>query len=152
MALKELFVLVCVVRAALRERLNEATRGGRGVEKQHAARFAAAVLPRMRDVARHERARAGPAGGDFVADLEGELAGKHPGDLVAVAVQVIRLVVPAGRVSSNIMMLSPVSRPRSFNAKERPGVGELKCFPPPAGTTKPFAGVMSLPFLWWKRA
>ena len=56
--------------------------------------------------------------------------------------------MPAGRVSSNIMMLSPVSRPSSFIAKERPGVGELKCFPPPAGTTKPFAAVMSVSSPW----
>ncbi len=41
----------------------------------------------MRDVAREERAGAGPADGDLVADLEGDLAGEHPGDLVAVAVQ-----------------------------------------------------------------
>ena len=33
--------------------------------------------------------------------------------------------MPGGRVSSNIMMLSPVSCPRSFKAKERPGVGSL---------------------------
>src|SRR5438094_1500205 len=55
-----------------------------------------------------------------------------------------RLAVPAGKVSSNIMMLSLVSRPRSFKAKERAGVGESKCFPPPAGTTKPFVAVMLL--------
>jgi hypothetical protein len=30
----------------------------------------------MRDVARHERAGAGAAEGDLVADLEGELAGE----------------------------------------------------------------------------
>jgi hypothetical protein len=41
MALQELFVLVFVVRAALRERFNEAARGGRGIEKQHASCFAA---------------------------------------------------------------------------------------------------------------
>src|SRR5918996_5896440 len=33
------------------------------------------------------RAGAGPADGDLVAYLEGDLAGEHPGDLVAVAVQ-----------------------------------------------------------------
>ncbi len=27
-------------------------------------------------------------------------------------------------------------------ANERPGVGEAKCLPPPAGTTKPFVAVM----------
>src|SRR5260370_30002083 len=36
------------------------------------------------------------------------------------------------------MMLSVVARQRSLKAKERAGVGEWKCFPPPAGTTKPF--------------
>src|SRR5947207_15727189 len=41
----------------------------------------------MRDVARHERAGARPADGDLFADLKGDLSGKHPGDLVAVAVQ-----------------------------------------------------------------
>jgi hypothetical protein len=41
----------------------------------------------VRDVARHEGTGAGPADGDLVADLKGELAGEHPGDLVAVAVQ-----------------------------------------------------------------
>jgi hypothetical protein len=40
----------------------------------------------MRDVAREERAGAGPADGNIVADLKGDLAGDHPGDLVAVAV------------------------------------------------------------------
>src|SRR2546428_12076804 len=60
---------------------------GRGVHEQDAAGFAAGALPGMRDVAREERAGAGPADGDLVADLEGDLAGQHPGDLVAVAVQ-----------------------------------------------------------------
>src|SRR5262245_26162727 len=41
----------------------------------------------MRDVAREERAGAGPADLDLVDDLEGDLTGQHPGDLVAVAVQ-----------------------------------------------------------------
>ena len=31
-------------------------------------------------------------------------------------------------------------------ANERPGVGEAKCFPPPAGTTKPFAAIMLASF------
>src|SRR5713226_6745417 len=86
-ALEEFVAFVVVCRAALRERLDIAAGGGRGVEKQHAAGFAAGVLPGMRDVARHERAGAGPADGDLVADLEGEPAGEHPSDLVAVAVQ-----------------------------------------------------------------
>ena len=41
----------------------------------------------MRDVARHECAGAGPADCDRVADHESEFAGEHPGDLVAVVVQ-----------------------------------------------------------------
>jgi FKBP-type peptidyl-prolyl cis-trans isomerase 2 len=41
----------------------------------------------MRHVAREERAGAGPAHGNLVADLEDDLAGQYPGDLVAVAVQ-----------------------------------------------------------------
>src|SRR6516225_11108594 len=42
------------------------------------------------------------------------------------------------------MMLSPVSRPKSFKSKKRPGVGEAWCLPPPAGTTKPLAAVISI--------
>jgi hypothetical protein len=40
------------------------------------------------------------------------------------------------------MMLSLVSRPSSFMAKERPGAGESKCLPPPADMTKPAAALM----------
>ena len=54
--------------------------------------------------------------------------------------------MPGGRVSSNRMILSPVSRPKSFKSKKRPGVGEAWCLPPPAGTTKPLAAVMSVSF------
>src|SRR5262247_3720525 len=78
-ALAELPALVVVHRAAtLQERLDVATGGGRGVEKQDAGGLAAGVLPGMRDVAREERAGAGPADADIVADLEGDLAGEHP--------------------------------------------------------------------------
>jgi hypothetical protein len=42
----------------------------------------------MRDIAREEGACAGTADGDVVADLERDLSGEHPGDLIAVAVQV----------------------------------------------------------------
>src|SRR6266851_7036461 len=86
-ALEEFVAFVVVGRAALRERLDVAAGGGRGVEKEDAAGFAAGVLPGMRHVAREERAGAGPADGNLVADLKGDLAGEHPGDLVAVAVQ-----------------------------------------------------------------
>ena len=86
-ALEEFVAFVRVGRSMLRERLDITAGAGRGVEKQHAAGFVAGVLPGMRDVARHERAGAGPADGDLVTDLECELAGEHPGDLIAVVVQ-----------------------------------------------------------------
>src|SRR5688572_11236512 len=86
-ALAEFVAFIVVDRAgAVQELLDVAAGGGRGVEKQDAAAFAAGVLPSMRDVAREERAGAGPADGNIVADLKGDLAGEHPGDLVAVAV------------------------------------------------------------------
>src|SRR5258705_13846644 len=81
------FVFVDRTRGALQERLDVGAGGGRGVEKQHAAGFAAGVLPGMRDVAREERAGAGTADADLLADLEGDLALEHPSDLVAVAVK-----------------------------------------------------------------
>src|SRR5262245_66112257 len=68
--------------------LDEAARTGRRVEEHHAAGVAAAVLPRMRDVAREERARARPAHADLLADDERALSREHPGHLVAVSVQV----------------------------------------------------------------
>src|SRR5437667_11673566 len=86
-ALAELVALVVVNRAVAQELLDVAASCGRGVHEQDAAGFAAGALPGMRDAGREERAGAGPADGDLVADLEGELAGEHPGDLVAVAVQ-----------------------------------------------------------------
>src|SRR5438876_8972615 len=86
-ALAEFVAFVVVDRAgAFEELLDVAAGGGRGVEEQDAAAFAAAVLPSMRDAAREERAGARPADGNLVADLKGDLAGEHPGDLVAVAV------------------------------------------------------------------
>src|SRR6266851_6692405 len=79
-ALEEFVAFVVVCRAVLRERLDIAAGGGRGVEKQHAAGFAAGVLPGMRDVARHERASAGPADG---ADRRARFRGprRHQGHL-----------------------------------------------------------------------
>src|SRR2546428_4054757 len=86
-ALAEFIAFVVVDRSgAFQELLDVAAGGGRGVQKQDAAGFAAGVLPGMRDVAREERAGAGAADGNIVADLKGDLAGEHPGDLVAVAV------------------------------------------------------------------
>src|SRR5262245_12918442 len=88
-ALPELvaFVVVHRIGRAPRELLDVAAGGGRGVEEENAAGLAAGALPGVRDVAREERAGAGAADGDLVADLERDLAGEHPGDLVAVAVE-----------------------------------------------------------------
>src|SRR5207245_10766816 len=86
-AIAELVAFVVVDRAVVQELLDVAAGGGRRVHEQHTAGFAAGALPGMRNVAREERAGAGPADGDLVADLESDLAGEHPGDLVAVAVQ-----------------------------------------------------------------
>src|SRR5713226_6782556 len=74
--LTESFAFLVVGRpgGALQELLDEAAGGGRGVEKQDAAGFAAGVLPGMGDVARQERAGARPADGNLVADLKGDLA------------------------------------------------------------------------------
>src|SRR6267378_3180576 len=77
-----------IVKGCWDRRLPSGTaRDGRGVEKQDAAGVATRALPGVRDVAREERAGAGPADGNLVADLEGNLAGEHPGDLVAFAVE-----------------------------------------------------------------
>src|SRR5262249_3594515 len=96
-ALIEFGAFVVVDRAALRERLNEAACIGRGVEKQHAAGVATGILPGMWDIARHECAGARPADGNVVADLESEFAGEHPGDLVAVTMQMIEARGAAGQ-------------------------------------------------------
>src|SRR5215472_18924676 len=74
-------------------RLPRAPRSGRrrwpACKEQDATGFAAGVRPGMRDVAGHKGAGTGAAGADFVADLEGELPFEHPGDLVAVMVQMV---------------------------------------------------------------
>src|SRR5262249_28486149 len=71
--LTKLFALGVVHRSvAMQELLDVAAGGRRGVEKENSAGLAAAVLPRVRDVARQERARAGPADAHLVADLEGD--------------------------------------------------------------------------------
>src|SRR5579875_3175607 len=82
-------MLGLAARAPLGQRLDQPTGGRRRIEKQDAAGFAAGILPGMGDRARHERAGSGTAGGDLVADHERELAFQDPGDLVAVAVQMI---------------------------------------------------------------
>src|SRR5882672_11475753 len=56
-----------------------------------------------------------------------------------------RLLVPAGTVSSNIMMLSLVWRPTSFTSAKRPGAPMSKRVPPPAGTTNPSLVITSSP-------
>src|SRR5262245_25247862 len=71
----------------MQELLDVAAGGGWRVEKQDPTGFAARVLPRVGDVAREEGAGAGAANAHLVADLERDLAGEHPGDLVAVPVQ-----------------------------------------------------------------
>src|SRR5262249_41072477 len=80
----------------LQQRLDEAAGGGRRVEKQHTAGFAAGILPGVRHVARKEGAAAGSRDRDLLADLEGDLAGQHPGDFVAVLVEMKR-AADAGR-------------------------------------------------------
>src|SRR5262249_21524608 len=57
-----------------------------------------------------------------------------------------RLLVPAGTVSSNSMMLPLVSWPTSFKAAKRPGAAMSRCFPPPAGTTRPRSAFMLMSF------
>src|SRR5262249_59913191 len=87
-ALAELLAFIVIHRSGtIQELLDVAAGGGRGVEKHDSAGFAAGVLPGVRDVAREERARAGPPDADLVSDLKGNLAGEHPRDLVAVAVK-----------------------------------------------------------------
>src|SRR5262245_25330372 len=71
----------------MQELLDIAARASRGVEEHDAAGLAAAVLPSVRDVARKEGAGAETTDADLVADLEGDLAGEHPRDLVAVAME-----------------------------------------------------------------
>src|SRR5713226_10540098 len=86
-ALAEFVAFIVVDRAGpVQELLDVAAGGGRGVEKQDAAGFAAGALPSMRDVAREERTGAGHADGNIVADLKGDIAGENKGDLVAVVV------------------------------------------------------------------
>src|SRR5215475_3501617 len=58
-----------------------------------------------------------------------------------------RLLVPAGTVSSNSMMLPLVSWPRSFSAANRPGAAMSRCCPPSVGTTRPFVAFMLMPSL-----
>src|SRR3989454_4490403 len=87
-ALAEFVAFIVIDRAgAIQEFLDVTAGGGRGVEKQDSAGFAAGVLPSVPNVAREESAGAGAADGNLVADLKGDLAGEHPGDLVAVTVE-----------------------------------------------------------------
>src|SRR5262245_43033557 len=72
---------------ALQELLDVGARGGWGVQEHNTARLAARALPSVRDVAREERAGTGSAHGNLLADHEGDLAREHPGDLIAVAVE-----------------------------------------------------------------
>src|SRR5262245_520747 len=87
-ALAECPALIIVHRAGtIQELLDVAAGGGRSVQEQDSAGFAAGVLPGVRDVAREERTGAGTADAHLVADLKGDLAGENPGDLVALTVE-----------------------------------------------------------------
>src|SRR5260370_10904448 len=83
--LAELLALRVIHRTGtIQEFLDVAAGGGRRVEKHDSAGLAAGVLPRVRNVAREERAGAGAADGNLIADPKGDLAGEDPGDLVTV--------------------------------------------------------------------
>jgi hypothetical protein len=88
-ALKKSCSFGVIHRVPLRKFFNETSSSCGGVEKQHAAGFVACILPGMRDVTRHERTGSRATDGYLVADLEGEFAGKNPGDLIAVVVQMM---------------------------------------------------------------
>jgi hypothetical protein len=88
-ALKKICSFVVIHRVPPRKFFNETSSGCRGVKKQHAAGFVACILPGMGDVTRHERTGSRATDGYLVADLEGEFAGKNPGDLIAVVVQMM---------------------------------------------------------------
>src|SRR5215831_10708380 len=64
-ALAEFVAFVVVDRSGVFQKLLDVPAGGRGCKDEDAAGFAAAVLPGMRDVAREERAGAGPADGPW---------------------------------------------------------------------------------------
>src|SRR6516164_4678410 len=69
--------------------LEKPARSGRGIKEQHPSRLRTRVLPGVSEPALHEGTGAGTAHRNLVADLEGDLAGQHIGDLVTVVVQVI---------------------------------------------------------------
>src|ERR1700756_1218445 len=69
--------------------LENPPRPGRGIKEQHPRGLVARVLPGMSEPARHEGAGARTTNRDLLADLEGDLASEHIGNLVAVVVQVI---------------------------------------------------------------
>ena len=138
-ALAEFVAFIVVDRAgAIQELLDVAAGGGRGVQKQDAAGFAGGVLPSMRDVAREERAGAGPptVTSSPILKVISPVSTQATSSLSRCRWK--RLLAPTGTVPSNSMMLSLVSWPRSFKAAKRPGAVMSRCFPPPAGTTKPF--------------
>src|SRR5262249_32824931 len=81
------FLLADRAAGTLQKLLDVVAGAGRRIEKQDAAGLGAGALPGMRDVAREERAGARPADGHLIADPERDLTGQHPGDLVAVAVE-----------------------------------------------------------------
>src|SRR5260370_20414877 len=83
--LAELLALRVIHRTGtIQEFLDVAAGGGRRVEKHDSAGLAAGVLPRVRHDAPQQRAGAGSADGNLIADPKGDLAGEDPGDLVTV--------------------------------------------------------------------
>jgi hypothetical protein len=139
------FVAVDWAGGALQELLDVAAAGGRGVEKQDAAGFAAGVsMHAGRCAGRTRTCR--PADGNLVADLKGDLAGEHPGDLVAVAVYMEEALGADryGFLEQHAALIGLVAE--ELKAAERPGVVMSRCFPPPANTTKPFVAVMLVSF------
>src|SRR5688572_24119443 len=74
-AIADFLALVVAHRpGVLFEILDVAAGGGRGVHEQDAAGFGPRALPRIRDVAREERAGAGTADAHLVADHERDLS------------------------------------------------------------------------------
>ena len=144
-------VALGVVDRPIPQRLDVAARRGRGIEEQDATGVAAGVLPGMRHVAREEAQVPGPPTVTSSPILKAISPASTQATSSLSRCRWKRLAVPGGSVSSNIMMLSPVSRPRSFKAAKRPGADMSRCVPPPAGTTKPLA-VMAMSFAAADRA
>ncbi len=81
------------------------------------------------DIAREECAGAGSADRDFVVNLKGDFAGQHPGDLVAVAVQMEETCGAGGHglLDQHDALVGLVSRELQF--REATGRGHCKMLP-----------------------